>query len=221
MDSTRWARFAPLAGVLAVVLFVIGAFVGESGGGRPDDGHPAGLLAWFRDDTGTIFAGNFLFVLGALLLMWFFGALRSALRTAEGGSERLSAVAFGTGLIASAALIMSAAPTIQGAISHDDLVPESAQTLALLSDAFFGVAEFVLVPMFVAVGLLSLQKRVLPVWLGCLSLVIALVLLIVPIGWLAVIFLFPLWTLVVSWLLFARQRSAPAGTSPAASTPVS
>lgn len=34
MDSTRWARFAPLAGVLAVVLFVIGAFVGERAG-RP------------------------------------------------------------------------------------------------------------------------------------------------------------------------------------------
>jgi hypothetical protein len=71
--------------------------------------------------------------LGAILLIWFFGSLRSTLRGAEGGSGRVSAIAFGGGLLASAGLLMSAAPILQGAISEDDLVPESAQTLTLLS----------------------------------------------------------------------------------------
>jgi hypothetical protein len=216
MDTTRWERFAPLTGFVAVVLFVIGVVIEESGASRPDDGDPAALLAWFRDDTDTIIGAEFLFALGAILLIWFFGSLRSTLRGAEGGSGRVSAIAFGGGLIASAGLLMSAAPVLQGAISDDDLVPESAQTLTLLSDAFFGVTEFALVPMFVAAALVTLRTGVLPVWLGWVSLAIAVLLLILPVGWAGVVFAFPLWTLVVSVLLFRKgAASAGAATAPA------
>ena len=93
MDTTRWERFAPLTGFVAVVLFVIGVVIEESGASRPDDGDPAALLAWFRDDTNTIIGAEFLFALGAVLLIWFFGSLRSTLRGAEGGSGRESLLA--------------------------------------------------------------------------------------------------------------------------------
>jgi hypothetical protein len=63
--------------------------------------------------------------------------------------------------------------------------------------------------MLVAAGLLIVRVRVLPVWLGWASLVLALGLLIPPVGWLIVLFLFPVWTLVTSVLLFLRPLPPP------------
>jgi hypothetical protein len=214
MDWTRWERFAPLTGVVAVVLWVAGVIVGESAASRPDNETPEAVLAWFREDPNMLLAGQFLIVLGAIFFIWFLGSLRATLRTAEGGVGRLSAIAFGGGLLAALGLIVAAAPIFQGAFNEDKLAAETAQSLMFLSDAFFGVIEFSLVPMFVAVALLSMRTRVLPVWLGWVSFAIALLLLIVPIGWAGVVWAFPLWTIVVSVLLFRR------GTAPAVMPPV-
>jgi hypothetical protein len=53
------------------------------------------------------------------------------------------------------------------------------------------------------------------------SFVFAVLAVIPPVGWAILGLGLPLWTLVVSWLLFSKQRGAPIGTAPAASTPVS
>ena len=136
--------------------------------------------------------------------------------TAEGGTGRLTAIAYGSGLLAAVGLLLSIAPTAQGAFQEDELAPETAQSLALVGDSFFGVTEFALVPMFVAVGLLTLRTRVLPVWIGWVSFFLALLLLIVPIGWAGVVWGFPLWTIVVSILLFRRGSAPAAATAPPA-----
>lgn len=209
----RWERFAPLTGVVAIVLFVIGVIVEESTASRPDDETPANVLRWFQDNSTDLIAGSVLYAVGAVLLIWFFGSLRAALRTAEGGTGRLTAIAYGSGLLAAVGLLMSVAPTAQGAFQEDDLAPETAQALVFVGDSFFGVTEFALVPMFVAVGLLTLRTRVLPVWLGWVGFAIALLLLIIPIGWAGVVWAFPLWTIIVSILLFLR------GSAPAVATP--
>jgi hypothetical protein len=210
----RWERFAPLTGIVAILLFIAGVIVQESSS-RPDDETPENILNWFRDDPNTLIAGGILFAIGVVFLIWFFGSLRAAYWTAEGGTGRLSAIAYGSGLLAALGLLLSIAPTVQGAFEKDDLSPDAAQSLAFLSDAFFGATEFALVPMFVASGLLILRTRVLPVWLGWVSFLIALVLLIIPIGWAGVVWLFPLWTIVVSFLLFRRGSASPPVTTTA------
>ena len=54
-----------------------------------------------------------------------------------------------------------------------------------------------------------LRLRVLPVWWAWVSLLVALVLLIPPIGWAALIFGLPIWVLVTSLLLYLRPRRGP------------
>jgi hypothetical protein len=55
----------------------------------------------------------------------------------------------------------------------------------------------------------------LPRWLAWVSLVVALALIILPIGWAALLFAFPLWVLVVSYLLWsASPDTAAAGAPP-------
>jgi hypothetical protein len=74
---------------------------------------------------------------------------------------------------------------------------------------------------FLAAALSIFRFRALPRWLGWLALVLAVLAVIPPVGWAVLALGLPIWTLIASWLVFARQRGAPAGTVAAGSTPVS
>jgi hypothetical protein len=208
MNWARWERFAPLSGIVAVVLWVIGTIVAESTDISEKD-TALEVLAVFRSDTNTIIAGGLVFAFGVVFFIWFLGSLRARLWHAEGGLGRLTAIAYGSGMLAALCLLFQVAPFVQGAFDEDDLSPGAAQSLQVISEAFFGGTEITLIPMFFAVGLLTLRTRVFPVWLGWVSLVIALVLVIIPIGWAGVVFLFPLWVIVTSVLLFIRPLPPP------------
>ena len=79
-----------------------------------------------------------------------------------------------------------------------------------MGDAFFIAAELMLAGFFSAVGLAAVRGRALPMWLGWISLALAVVALILPIGWAVVVFAFPLWILLVSALLWMRREPSPA-----------
>ena len=208
MSSAGWERFAPLSGIVAVVLWVVGTIVTETTD-ISDRDTGLELLVVFREDTNTLLAGGIIFAFGVVFFIWFLGSLRARLWRAEGGLGRLTAIAYGSGLLAALCLLFQAAPIVQGAIDEDDLGPGAAQSLQLISNAFFGGTEITLIPMFVAVGLLTLRTRVFPAWLGWVSFVIALILVIIPIGWVGVVFLFPLWTIVTSVILFVKPPPPP------------
>jgi hypothetical protein len=208
MNWARWERFAPLAGIVAVAMWVIGTIVAESTDISDSD---TGLevLAVFRNDTGTILTGGIIFVFGVVFFIWFLGSLRARMLLAEGGLGRLTSIAYGSGMLAALCLLFQVAPLVQGALDEDDLGPGAAQSLQVISEAFFGGTEITLIPMLIAVGLLTMRTRVFPMWLGWASFFLALVLVIIPIGWLGVVFLFPIWTIVTSVLLFLRPLPPP------------
>jgi hypothetical protein len=208
MDVARWERFAPLTGIVAVVLWVIGTIVAESTD-LSDKDTGLEILAVFREDSDTLITGGLIFVFGVVFFIWFLGSLRARMWRAEGGLGRLTALAYGSGMLAALCLLFQVAPIVQGAFDEDDLGPGAAQSLQVISEAFFGGTEITLIPMFIAVGLLTLRTAVFPKWLGWVSLVIALVLVIIPIGWAGVVFLFPLWTIVTSVILFIKPLPPP------------
>jgi hypothetical protein len=208
MDVARWERFAPLSGIVAVVLWVIAEFVIQDTDIMDKD---TGLevLAVFRNDSNTLITGGLIFVFGVVFFIWFLGSLRARMWRAEGGLGRLTAIAYGSGMLAALCLLFQAAPLVQGALDDDDLGPGAAQSLQVIAEAFFGGTEITLIPMFLAVGLLTLRTPVFPRWLGWVSLLIALILVIIPIGWAGVVFLFPLWTIVTSVILFIKPMPPP------------
>ena len=86
-----------------------------------------------------------------------------------------------------------------------------------LSDAFFVGAELAAILLLVAVAVVVLRTRVLPSWWAYFGLLIAIVLVIGPIGWAAPIFGVPVWIIGTSLMLLlggTTQRpvtaSAPA-----------
>jgi hypothetical protein len=211
----RWERYAPLTGVAAVVLWVIGVVVSESGAARPEDERAENILAWYADNENTIITGELIFVLGVLFFIWFLGSLRSTLFAAEGGTGRVSLIVFGSGLLAALGMILQAAALIQPTFADEgELSGEAAQAMSLLSDATFGVVEVTLIPMLVAAGIVILRHGALPRWLAWFSFLLALVLAIIPIGWAGLLFVFPLWVLVTSVLLYQRSTGEPIAAPP-------
>lgn len=209
MNWARWERFAPLSGIVAVALWITGTIIEESTN-YSDKDTPNEILTVLQQDTNTIIAGGIIFAFGVVFFIWFLGSLRAALYSAEGGTGRLTSIAYGSGMLAALCLIFQVAPTVQGAFDEDDLTADTAQALQSVGESFFGGTEFTLLAMFLAVGLVILRTRVLGVWLGWVSLAIALLLAIIPIGWAGVVFAFPLWTIVTSVVLYLRGTTAVA-----------
>jgi hypothetical protein len=202
--AASWERHTPLAGVLAVASWVIGLLVMGDISSK-DTG--AELLAYYRAHDGKIIAGTVIWLIGVGLFFWFLGALRSRLIAAEGGDTRLSTVAFAAGVATSVCLMLQPGPDIAGVLAKDDLDASAARAVHTIGDAFFLGAEYFLPVMMVAFALLALRTGVFPSWLAWISLLVALVLLIAPIGWAALVFAFPVWVLIVSGLLWQSMGS--------------
>lgn len=218
MTWSRLERLAPLTGILAVVLWVIGVFVAESAEDPPEDAAGAQYLAYFQDNEGAIFVGSGLLAVGLVAYIWFLGCLRTTLADAEGGRGRLAAVAMVSGVAQAILLAASSAPQVAGAIatSEDEgqMSGEAAEALWWIGDGFFVMASIMLIGLFLATAVVILRTRVFPVWLGWVSIVLALGLLILPIGWAIQIFLAPLWIVLVSILVYRRwSRAEPVATA--------
>lgn len=214
MDEAGWDRRALLAGVLAPILWFVGVFMSESGGDRPTyDFTGEEILSYVQTSTNKILFGALIFLFGGLLFMWFLGAFRSKAAAAEGGVGRLTATAFGTGLAFAIAIMATWAPILSLGIFMEEgeaanLAPEAAQALWLAGDGFFVIAEIGLAGFMFATSLLILRGLGLPKWMAWLGFLMAIVLLIAPVGWAVMIFIFPFWLILASVLLYRQPAAA-------------
>jgi hypothetical protein len=200
-------------------LGLAGLIVWEGPADRPElDAAPGVILAYFGD-RDTVILGGFLLMLAAVSFLWFVGSLRAVLRSAEGAHGRLSAIAYGGGVAAAAFMLAFPASNVAGALFSEQLSLEGAQTFYLFGDVFLYPAAMAAAVLVAATALVALRTGALPRWLGWLSLVFALWLLIPPLGssggtqpenpaaWtgLAVLPAVPLWTAVTSVVLMRRR----------------
>ena len=147
--------------------------------------------------------------------MFFLGVLRSTLHAAEGPVARLSAVAFGGGIVLTVGVLSFAGFTFTlGNIADNGLTPQAAQALNVLnSDFFFPVAVGV-GTLLIATGLAAIASRALPAWLAWAALIIGIVAL-TPLGFFAFL-VFLLWTVATSIVLWRARAAGPAATAPPA-----
>jgi len=206
MRSLKWERYAPLTGVLAIALWFVAFLIIEGIGDTPgEDATPQEYLTYFAEEEGSIYGGTFVFALGSIAFIWFVGSLRAALAGAEGVPGRVSGIAFAGGV---------------GTFVEKNFAPEAAQALWFAYDGFFVAIGFTSLVLTLATGLVVLRTGVLPRWWGWITLLVSLTLLVYPLVWLAIIFVFTAWVVVTGVLLYSRQASGPAATAPAASTAI-
>lgn len=209
----RWERYAPLTGVAAVVLWIVGTFLLEKDD-RPEGKDTAAFVAWVEANDTAIITGAVIFGFGVVFFVWMLGSLRASLFAAEGGVGRLSTLAFGSGIATALSMLFTVLPHAQAAFDKNDTSDTSIDALVHMGDAFFGGVELFAIPMLVATALAILRYGALPRWFAWFSLVLALILAIVPIGWLGVIVGLPLWTLLASILLWMRPAGEPVAAPP-------
>jgi hypothetical protein len=201
-----WERYAPLTGVAAVVLWVLGAFLLEKDD-RPDGKDTAAFVAWVQENDTTILAGAIVFGFGTLFFLWMLGSLRAALFAAEGGTGRLATLAFGSGVATAISLMFTYLPHAQAAFDHENTSATGIEALVRVGDSFFGGAVLFSIPLLVAVGLAILRFGALPRWLAWFSLLLALVMAIPTLGFFGIVVGLPLWVLATSVLLFRPTPS--------------
>jgi len=213
LSLQRLHVLAPLTGVLFVVLAVAAFIIGGETPGTDDS--PQKILDFYvKNDNSQLWAGAVL-AWSTVPLMFFLGVLRSTLRAAEGPIARLSAVAFGGGIVLVLGALSFAGFTFTlGDVADDGLTPQAAQALnSLNSDFFFPVAVGV-ATLMIATTIATLGSRALPAWLGWAALVIGIVAL-TPLGFFAFL-AFLLWTIVTSIILWRARSAEPPATAPPA-----
>ena len=205
----RWALYT---GVVAVVLWIVGIFVVESGNIPGENATDADYLAYYQDDANRILSGSWIFMIGCLAFLVFAVVLHGRLSAREGGSRMFSNLAFlgaaATGVLA----LLSAGPDVAAAIQEEDLSASAAGTLQVLGDAFFVGAELTAILLMIGAGVVALRSGLFPKAWAWFSFLLALVLVIGPIGWAGLIFGLPLWVLGTTF--FLTRGSRPVATSP-------
>ena len=99
-----------------------------------------------------------------------------------------------------------------------DLSGPAAEAIRVIGDVFFLGGELSAAVLLAASGVHALKTGSHRRWLAWLSLVVALALIILPIGWAALLFALPLWVLVVSYHLWRASAATTATRAPASTT---
>jgi MFS family permease len=208
--SERWA---PLAGVLAVVCSLVGVLHVLNQPQTKDSN--AKITAYFADHSHRVqgAVSFFVYLAGIVLLLLFLGALRERLMAAEGQPGRLSALAFGAGVAALplwgiSMLLANAMSFTVDESSAFTVDPNTYRLLGVVSYFTWVIALFVSSVVVWATSAVALKTRALPRWYAIAGIVVGVVQLF---G----LFLFPfvawwLWIIVTSVLLTTRRERAPA-----------
>jgi hypothetical protein len=218
-DDIRWERWGAIGGFLYVIgMILLFVWPGEP----PQDASTEQLLQFYQDNEFAVTWGAYMAVaLGGLGLLWFLGSLRSALRRAEGGTGRLSAIAMAAGAGSLILLLGAVGVFVSTAFNAVDPGNVNFQfdlsTHEMVVGAGFGLFIFHLVlagALVAATSVLSIRTAVFPKWLGWVGTLLALALVFPLVSFFA-LFAFFVWVVVIVILLLMGRGSRSAlGATP-------
>ena len=211
MKDSRLEKLAPLTGVIALVLFSIGAALLGIYEYLPSGDRLKEILG---DNATNVFAGGYIGSLSAFFLIWFAGSVFNSLSEREGGTGRLSMVAFGGGVGSGVALAIGFSAILASgarAGAEGGITPVEAVTMYDLYSQVLGQGFAITMAVFIgATAAVSLRTLMFPKWFGWVSALIAFGLL-TPFGYAVLAFVL-LWLLVVSIWLYRRGGSTAVPT---------
>jgi hypothetical protein len=195
-------KLLPISGAaFAVLAFTATALYPQA----PDAYAPNEEIArFYADKAGRLMFVQGLYLLAAAALITFVALLREELERRTGA--RAAAVVGAAGTAAVAVMIVAGTMDLVAASRADtrgEIEPATAAVLFDLGIALFSTAAPILwAPAVLAVGWLALRGGALPRWLGVVSVVLGVALLVPPAGLVAMIVLH-FWVIALS-VLFAR-----------------
>jgi hypothetical protein len=207
----RVARWTFLGGIVYVVLFVIGTIVLFDG--PPDTSSaPAKIIAYYSDSghRDRVNMGWILIGLAVFFLLWFIGALRRAVSAVDGEGVLTGVVGIGGGVYA--ALAFASVALNQGLRTMSDdtyqhrVFPELIHAADDVGWVMHATGAVGLGAMIIAASLAFKWAGVWPNWAGWVGVAVG-ILTLASIAFFPQ-FLFLLWILVVSFVMFRRESRA-------------
>jgi len=197
----RLGRFAPLLGLVFVGLFIASFAVG---GNTPNaDASAQKVVSFYHSHRGSQQAASFLLAYGVLFALAFAAVLRSYLR-ARSNSDGLMTFGFAGMNVFVVGAAIFAGTSIAAADVPTKISPTAEQALNVLqNDTFLGLL-IGLSAFMLGNGILIAATGVLPRWLGWVAVAIGIV-AVTPVGFFGSLALLA-WTLIVSVLMYLRQR---------------
>ena len=221
MPNSNVERIAPLSGVVFLVLALLGALVLYPGDAPDFVDEPAKIAEFYTENDGDILSASVSYMLSGFFLLWFVGALRSHLRSAEGGTGRIAGTAFGGGVAAATLLWAAAAAEAVAALrvdENDAIDPQMAAVYSDLSAILFGAAAPLgMAVLLAASAVAGFRFGALPAWLAGIAAVLALGCLIPPISFIVIIVSF-FWVGATGIVLYLSAKP-PAPAAPAEAAP--
>jgi hypothetical protein len=200
MTLRRWLA---LCGVVAPILIVV-AFTAV-GGDTPDDkASAAKVVSFYRDHKNASMIAALMIAIAAVLMVLFAARLREVLRGDELGSDVLPVAAFAGFVILASGLLFLAAVHFALVQAADRRFASPAQTLNVLDNNNFFVLVGGVALIMLAAGIATVRRPVLPRWLGWAAIVIGVLSLAGPAGFVGAI-LAVVWIFVVAILILVRR----------------
>jgi hypothetical protein len=205
-------RFAPLAGVLFVLLVIVAVIVGGESPSADDSLRT--VIEYFDGDRDQALAASIILAISVVPFLWFAGLLRSVLASAEGPPTRLASTAWGGAIVLAIGITLLAAFTFVAADTVGDVPPTVTQAYSVgQADFFFPVAVGASV-FLLASGLAIVRWGALPGWLGWTALVLGIAAISFnPAAFIAILLML-VWILVVSVVLFQSSADEPPAAVP-------
>ena len=207
-----------LPAVLAVGLWIAGLVVINTFSDKiPHHPTDAQLLTWIQGNQNPIMLRRLALDARLPLVPLVRGATAAAARGGRGRAAHLHDARVRGRARGDRVRLLIQAGDLGAAIDQDSISAATAGTLHHISDMFFVGAELALIPFFVGVAVVAFRTAVLPKWWAAFSILIAVVLVIGPIGWAALIFGTPVWLLGTGLIVGSkprlRQRTVAAATA--------
>jgi len=196
-------RWLALCGVAWPILLVL-AFTAV-GGNTPDEkASGADVVSYFRDHKTASMIAALMVSIAAVLLVLFAARLHEVLRGDGSGGTAMPNAAFGGALILASGMLLLAAVHFALVQAADFRFAGSAQTLNVFDNNDFFVLIGGIAVLMLASGIATVRRPVLPRWLGWTAIVIGVLALAGPAGFVGAL-LAVVWSLVVAIMLLVRK----------------
>lgn len=205
-------RWAPLGGLLYVVLFVVGVIV-LFGNEPASDASPAKVTAWYSSGShrNHIMIGWLIAGLGVFFLLWFIASLRRSVSAFDADGLLTQVTGMGGAIYAALAWVALGLNAGIRTMSDDTYRHTVYPGLIHAADdagyVIHATGAAGLAAMIIAASVVFLRARVWPTWAAWLSIVVGIItlasIIFVP------QFVFLAWVLIVSVVLFLRPPGVP------------
>ena len=205
-------RLMPLSGIVFVALVLASIFIENTPGSNAS---ASTVLTYYQTHQNTTSASALLTGLAVIFALLFFSYLREYMRQ-DGATRWLASTAFGGVLLFAAGGAISAGSYVALGDQPHVLSAAAAQTLNLIqNDVSNSFTQVGLAVFYLATGAAILRGRLLPAWLGWVSLVLGVLAATLILAFIAFVAT-ALWVIVVAIMLWIRatregaeQESAP------------